>query len=385
MQTIFGAVFARGAAADLTGGAAWLRAMLDAEAALARAQAAAGIISAADADDVVAAVGSLGADPGLEPRLGTAAAGAGNPVVPLAAELRRLAPAAHHGATSQDILDTAAMLVSFRALGPLLDDLAAATGRCAALADEHRDTLMAGRTLLQQAVPVTFGLRAAGWLTALDAAAARLREVRARRLAVQYGGAAGTLAPLGDRGAEVVPLLAAELGLAAPPLPWHTDRTRIGELAGALGTAAGVLGKIALDVKLLAQTEVAEVAEPSGDGRGGSSAMPHKRNPVGAVAVAACAQRAPGLVATLLSAMVQEHERAAGAWHAEWEPLSDLLRVVGSAAAWARELLAGLRIDAARMRGNITDVHTGGADPGAYLGSAAAFIGNALASRQETV
>ena len=263
------------------------------------------------------------------------------------------AAAVHQGATSQDIVDTAAMLLARQALGVISDDLAAAAAAAARLAAVHRDTIMIGRTLLQQAVPVTFGLVAAGWLTGLDEAAAGLDRVAASRSRVQFGGAAGTLSALGDRGPEVAALLAAELGLHAPTLPWHTDRLRITEIAGALGVT-GVLSKIARDVTLLAQSEVGEVAEGGGDGgRGGSSAMPHKRNPVAAIAVLGCPRQTPGLVATLVAAAEQEHQRAAGAWHAEWEPLADLLRLTGSAAAWAADLLGGLEADPGRMRRNL--------------------------------
>jgi 3-carboxy-cis,cis-muconate cycloisomerase len=214
--------------------------------------------------------------------------------------------------------------------------------------------VMSGRTLLQQAVPVTFGLVAAGWMTELDDACDELSRIGASRLAVQLGGAAGTLAALGDAGPAVAELMAAELGLAVPVLPWHTGRLRIIQLAAALTGAGAALGKIARDVTLLAQTEVAEVAEGGGEaGRGGSSAMPHKRNPVAAVLVIGCARRAPGLLATLAAAGEQEHQRAAGAWHAEWEALSDLLRLTGSAASWSAELLAGLTVDTARMRANL--------------------------------
>jgi 3-carboxy-cis,cis-muconate cycloisomerase len=245
------------------------------------------------------------------------------------------------------------MLVAKRALAPLLDELAEAADACAELADRHRTTLAPGRTLLQQALPVTFGLKAANWLTGLDGARRELADVRRDVLAVQFGGAVGTLAALGDRGLEVGAGLAAELGLADPLLPWHTQRLRPARLSCALGAALGVMGKVGRDVTLLAQTEVAEASEASesgGEGRGGSSAMPHKRNPVGAIVVVACAQRAPGLVATTLAAMVQEHERAAGAWQSEWEPLLELLRLAGSAAVTLAELLAGLHVDVERMR-----------------------------------
>jgi 3-carboxy-cis,cis-muconate cycloisomerase len=350
---LFGGMFARGGAAAETADRAWLRAMLDAEAALARAQARAGLITEAAADAVARACRPEAYDVDA---LGRAAADAANPVVPLVRALREnvqgdAAGAVHRGATSQDILDTAAMLVARRALNPLLADLAAIAEACARLAAAQRGTLVAGRTLMQQAVPTTFGLTAAGWLTAVDAARARLADVRDHRLAAQLGGAAGTLSALGADGLAVLGLFAAETGLAEPVLPWHTDRTAVAELAGALGTAAGVLGKIATDLILLAQTEVAEVT--GAGAAGGSSAMPHKRNPVAAISAAACVRRVPGLVATLLAAMPQEHQRAAGGWQAEWEPLAELLRLTGSAAAWIREAVDGLRLDPARMRANL--------------------------------
>jgi 3-carboxy-cis,cis-muconate cycloisomerase len=334
---------------------AWLAAMLDVEGALARAEARAGVVPSEAADAIAAACRVDLYDIESIAQRSTAA---GNPVVPLVRDLGarvppHAAPYVHLGATSQDVLDTAAALVAWRALTPVLDDLAAAADAAAVLADRHRNTVMVARTLLQHALPTTFGLKAAGWLVALDEARAALAEVRDSRLAVQFGGAAGTLAALGAAGTTVLGLLAEELGLAEPSVPWHTNRVRVAQLAGALGIAAGVLGKIALDVVLLAQSEVAEVAEPAGEGRGGSSAMPHKRNPIGAILVCAGTRRVPGLVATLLGAMPQEHERAAGAWHAEWEPLTELLRLVGGAAAGIRELLAGLHVDAARMGENL--------------------------------
>jgi 3-carboxy-cis,cis-muconate cycloisomerase len=337
----------------------FLQAMLDAERALAVASGRAGAVPEPAAVAIAGICQAERFDPG---DLGRRAEAAGNPVVPLVADLtEQVAEAAgpeaarwvHHGATSQDIMDTAASLVASRALGPVLDDLDGAAGAAAGLADRHRATAMAGRTLGQQALPITFGLKAAGWLVALDEAAAGLARVRQDRLAAQLGGAAGTLASLGADGVEVARAYAAELGLAEPVLPWPTHRARVGELAGALGVAAGVLGKLALDLTLLAQTEVAEVAEAAGGGRGGSSTLPHKRNPVTAVLVTAATRRAPGLVATLLGAMAQEQERAAGAWHAEWEPQAELLRLVGGAAARARELLEGLEVDPDRMRANL--------------------------------
>jgi 3-carboxy-cis,cis-muconate cycloisomerase/3-oxoadipate enol-lactonase len=336
-----------------------LRAMLDAERALAAASARVGIVPEAAATAIAAACQADRFDPA---ELGRRAEAAGNPVVPLVGDLTQAVAAeagpeaarwVHHGATSQDILDTAISLVAARALGPVLDDLDGAAEAAAGLAGRHRDTIMAGRTLGQQALPTSFGLKAAGWLVALDAAAAGLERVRRDRLAAQLGGAARTLAALGRHGTEAVRHFAAELGLAEPVLAWHTNRTGVAELAGALGVAAGVLGKIALDVTLLAQTEIGEVSEPAGGGRGGSSTLPHKHNPIGAVLVVAGTRRVPGLVATLLGAMAQEHERATGAWHAEWEPLFELLRLAGGAAARTRDLLHGLEIHPQRMRANL--------------------------------
>jgi 3-carboxy-cis,cis-muconate cycloisomerase len=357
---LFGGVFSRG---DVDAGdLAWLRAMLDTEAALARAAERAGLVPAGAGQAVTAAAVPENFDLA---ELGALAARTGNPVPALTRALARQVPgpaagAVHLGATSQDIVDTAAMLLARQGLDVIGADLAAAAAAAARLADEHRSTIMIGRTLLQQAVPVTFGLVAAGWLEALDEARAALARVRAHRLAVQFGGAAGTLAALGDDGPRVAALLAGELGLPAPALPWHTSRLRVLELAAALAGVDSVLSKIARDVTLLAQTEVAEVREgagatgdPSSPRRGGSSAMPNKQNPVAAIAILGCAKRAPGLLATLAAAGEQEHQRAAGAWHAEWEPLADLLIVTGSAAAWAADLLGGLTVDPARMSANL--------------------------------
>ncbi len=303
--------------------------------------------------------------------LGELAALTGNPVPALSRALARQVPrpaagAVHRGATSQDIVDTAAMLLARDALDVIGADLAAAAQAAAGLADTHRSTIMIGRTLLQQAVPITFGLMAAGWLAALDDARAGLARVRAGRLAVQFGGAAGTLASLGDDGPRVAALLAEELELPWPVLPWHTSRLRLIELAAALAGADAVLGKIARDVTLLSQSEVAEVHEgpdpgsaaagaPGGGSprRGGSSAMPQKQNPVAAIAILGCTKRVPGLLATIAAAAEQEYQRAAGAWHAEWEPLADLLSLTGSAASWAAGLLGGLTVDVPRMSANL--------------------------------
>ena len=351
---LFDGVLARGGVREQTSDRAWLRAMLDFEAALARAEARAGLFPSEDAAAIARACREETFDIAA---LGEEAALTGNPVPPLVRALARAVGGraggqVHRGATSQDALDTAAMLVARRSLDGLLADLAAAADAVAVLASTHRATLMAGRTLLQQALPIPFGLLAAAWLTGLDDTAERLAVIRRERLAVQFGGAVGTLASLGAAGPRVLAFLAEDLDLPAPLMPWHAVRTRIGELAGALGAAAGSIGKAARDITLLAQTEVGELRERD-EGSGGSSPLPHKRNPIAAISAAGCATRAPGLVATLLAAMVQEHSRAAGNWHAEWRPLSDLLVVVGSAGAWLRESLARLEVDGERMRGNL--------------------------------
>jgi 3-carboxy-cis,cis-muconate cycloisomerase len=286
----------------------------------------------------------------------------GNPVIPLVADLTKgvgeeYGPYVHRGATSQDIMDTAMMLVAVRTLEPALADLARTERALARLAAEHRDTPMPGRTLTQHAVPTTFGLKAAGWRSLVLDARDRLIRVR-DTLPVQLGGAAGTLAAFTVYGAEDTAALTAafagELGLVAPLLPWHTLRTPVADLAGCLAFTAGALGKIAADVLVLGRTEVAEVSEGSG---GGSSAMPHKANPVRSTLIAAAARRAPQLAATLYGSMSAEDERPAGAWHAEWEPLRDLLRLAGGAARDAAELTEGLRVNADAMREHLGLTH----------------------------
>jgi 3-carboxy-cis,cis-muconate cycloisomerase len=350
---LFVGLFARGAVSGELNDAAWIRALLDFEVALARALFRAGLAPETAAKAVEAA-----ADP-ARISLAELAAGSGKTGSPIPALVKQLesslplaaAPALHRGATSQDAIDTALMLIAKRALAHALSDLDAAAVSAAELARAHRGSVMLGRTLLQAAVPITFGFKAAGWLWSLHDAYVRLSDVRAR-LPLQYGGAAGTLAPLGERGVEVARRMAAELGLAEPVLAWHTLRAPVLDLASACGIAAAALGKIARDISLLAQTEVAELSEPSAPGRGGSSSLPHKRNPVGSVATLSCTRRIPGLLATMFAVAEHEHERAAGAWHAEWETLTELLSLLGSAASWMREVLAGLSVDTERMRAN---------------------------------
>ena len=350
-MTTFAPIFVPQELRNATSDSAWLEAMLDAERALALVESRLGIVPSDAAGSIS---GSCRPELFDLDELLAEGRSPGNPVEPLVRALReRVGPAAadyvHWGATSQDILDTAAMLVSKRAVTLVLEELDGVAAAAAVLAERHARTTMVARTLLQQASPTTFGLKAAGWLSGVLAAEAALVRVRDERLAVQLGGAVGTLAAFGERGGEVVAELAEELELARPVLPWHTDRTRIAELAAALELACGAVSKIATDVILLAQTEVGEVHEAGG---GVSSTLPQKRNPIRSTLVLACAHGA-GAAASPLRGGDHEHERAAGAWHAEWSALSDALALTGGAAAAAREMLQGLEVDPKRMRENL--------------------------------
>jgi 3-carboxy-cis,cis-muconate cycloisomerase len=355
---LFRPIFVPDRIREAAGGHAWLQFMLDAEGALAVAQARSGLIPEEAAKTIVSRCDAGLFDP---EEIGHQGRAAGNPVPPLVRSLTAAvsdvsedaARYVHKGATSQDITDTAAMLVAKRTLDLILAELDGISSACARLAESHRDTIMAGRTLLQQAMPTTFGLKAASWLVSVLETRKKLVEVRSSRLAAQLGGAAGTLASLGDSGISVLEEFARELDLAEPVVPWHTDRTRVAEVGGALSLVAGVLAKISLDVILLSQTEVGEVAEPPDGGRGGSSTLPHKRNPILSVTAAASARRVVDLSRTLQAAMAQEHERAAGAWHSEWEALSDALALTGGAAAAVREVTEGLQVHSERMRENL--------------------------------
>jgi 3-carboxy-cis,cis-muconate cycloisomerase len=374
----FEGLFVPDAIRDTLSDRAWLDAMLQAERALAAAEAEAGVITREAADAVAAACETLQVEPTA---LAVGGKAAGNPVEPLVRILRERAEFAHHGATSQDIVDTAAALVTRRALDLILAELDGLADECARLAQEHRASVMAGRTLLQQATPTTFGLKAAGWLAAVVQATALLADAK---LPAQLGGASGTLAALGERGLEVSRLYAAELSLEEPPLPWHANRFPVARLGAALAVAAAALEKIALDVLLLAQTEVGEVRERDG---GVSSTMPHKRNPVRTVLARASAERARSAVGPLLVG-AHEHERAGGAWHAEWGALSDALALTGGAAAGLRAALTGFEVDVERMRTNIDPAALSEAErffpgrglaPEDYLGAADAFVDRALA------
>ncbi|WP_409239912.1 lyase family protein [Streptomyces sp. PA5.6] len=396
------------------GDGAWLQALLDAEAALARAQARTGTVPAAAAAAITAAARAEHFD---VREVALAARSTANPVVGLVAALTRVvartAPEAaeyvHRGSTSQDVFDTGAMLVAARALRLIVADLRATAVSLAALAGAHRDTVMAGRTLALHAVPTTFGLKAAGWRHLVLEAVARLERVAEESLVISLGGAAGTLAgylqyaeqaseryaeqapgryagqvpgpeteqvpgqeaaqdprqdaeqvPGGGVGwgvGEVVELLgeafAGETGLARPVLPWHALRTPVTDLGAALAHTVGALGKMAADVQVLARTEIGEVAEPAPEGRGASSAMPHKRNPVLATLIRSAAVQVPALASVLAQCLPTEDERSAGLWHAEWQPLRECLRLTGGAAHAAAELAAGLVVRPERMRANL--------------------------------
>lgn len=359
--SLFDPTFGSGDAAALVSDQAWVTAMLDVEAALSRAAAHHGLVDAAHAEIVSTVSSELGM-PGVVDlaELGARSAVGGNPVIPLVEILRRAVAsrgvpgsAVHPGATSQDIVDSALMLLTQRSLTAIRSSIGGAITAGAHLARVHRDTPIAGRTLGQQALPTTFGAVVAGWVAGL----ARADDVLARAevsLAIQFGGAAGTSAALFPYGPKVADTLADELGLAHQGVPWHTERTRMGEVAGALGVVAGAIAKPALDITLLASTEVGEVEEAA---PGGSSAMPHKRNPVAAITARAAVKRVPGLVATMLSSMEHEHQRAAGAWHAEWETLTDLLRLVAGGAHQVAVSISGLKVHVDAMARNLDITH----------------------------
>ncbi len=341
--------------AVLFSGETHVRRMLDFEAALARAEARAGVIPTEAAEAIAAACQVERFD---VPALLAETASAGTLAIPLSKALsaqvdgdaRRFV---HWGATSQDVIDTALMLQMRDGLDLLLAGLDAIGEACAALAERHRATPMAGRTILQQALPITFGLKAARWLALVTRQIHKLRTLRTEMLAVQFGGAAGTLASLGQDGPRVVTLLAEELGLPEPDLPWHGERDRVAEIAAGLGIVAGAMGKIASDIILLSQTEVGEAQEATAPGKGGSSTLPHKRNPVDTIAAVAAARLALGLVPVVLASLIQEHERAVGGWQSEWAALPDLFRATAGAVDRVRLTVQGLEVNAERMRANL--------------------------------
>jgi 3-carboxy-cis,cis-muconate cycloisomerase len=361
-----GALFADPEMADILSDRRWLEAMLDFEAALARAEAEVGVIPA-EAAAVIASCCEAELYDIAE--IGRRTTLAGNPAIPLVAMLGEkvrekdsaAAEFVHYGATSQDVIDTGLGIVLQSGVGAVLKRLSGACHALAKLAAAHRRTPMVGRTLLQHALPISFGLKCANWLDDLVRGHDILQSRSLQTL--QFGGAVGTLAALGEQGDAVV----GDLEIARLPardrrmarsfyglgIPWHTSRAREQEVAAQLGILCSTLGKIARDIALLMQTEVAEVFEPSAPGKGGSSTLPHKRNPVQTTAIIAIATRTPGLVATMLAAGLQEHERGVGGWHAEWDTMRELLTLTGAAALHMQNLLEGLEVDTERMRANL--------------------------------
>jgi 3-carboxy-cis,cis-muconate cycloisomerase len=335
-----------------------LQAMLDFEIALARVESRLGIIPQAAGEAIAAAANPDAFDMAALSRNALRAGTYGIPLSKALTELVRSRDGAaagfvHYGATSQDVSDTALVLLLKQAQPLIEADLARAEQALRKLSDEYRHTTMPGRTLLQAAPPITMGLKAAGWLAALHRGKKRLTESFAEAVILQFGGAVGTLAAIGEKGSVVAQELAGELGLNCPDAPWHTHRDRLAALVCACGVLTGSLGKIARDISLLMQSEVGEAAEPESEGRGGSSTMPHKRNPTGCAVTLAAANRMPGLVASYLSAMVQEHERAVGGWQAEWPTIAAAIQATGVAAASIAEIAEGLSIDSERMHENL--------------------------------
>jgi 3-carboxy-cis,cis-muconate cycloisomerase len=355
MNDLGEALYATPPMSALFSGAGHIQRMLDFEAALARAEARAGVVPADAAEQIAAAcrvelfdVADLLRD----------TATAGTLAIPLAKALTAKVGGeagryVHWGATSQDVIDTALMLQMREGLHLLVDDLYQIGVRASELAERHRRTPMAGRTLLQQALPITFGLRAARWLSVVTRQIGKLRSLERDALALQFGGAAGTLASLGEDGPLVAHLLGEELGLSVPDLPWHAERDRIVEVAASVGIMTGAVGKIAQDVLLLSQTELGEVAEGSAPGKGGSSTLPHKRNPVDTVAAVAAARLALGLVPVISASLIQEHERAVGGWQSEWAAVPELFKYAAGTVERVRLALAGLEVSEERMRTNL--------------------------------
>ena len=355
---LLGPLFASEAMAAVFSDRGRLQGMLDFELGLARAEAEIGLIPAAAVAPIAAAAEAERLDVAA---LAREAAEAGIPTIPLVKQLTTLVAAedpvaarfVHWGATSQDVMDTGLVLQIGKGLAVLKPELQRLSTALARLAESQSRTAMIGRTWLQHAVPVTFGLKAAGWLDALERCRLRLEEAGEAARVLQFGGAAGTLATLGARGLEVAEVLARTLDLRLPALPWHASRDRLVALAAALGLLVGALGKMARDLSLMMQVEVAEAFEPTAPGRGGSSTMPHKRNPAASAVALATAIRVPGLVATLLAAMPQEHERGLGGWQAEWETLPKTFLLASGSLGAMTEAMEGIRLDPQRMRANI--------------------------------
>ncbi len=357
-MALFDPLFGSTAMGEVFSDAARIQRMLDFEAALARAEARCGVIPATAAPAIASKCRMDLIDTNA---LATATAVSLNPAIPLVKQLTALvakddpeaARFVHWGATSQDANDNGLVLQMLQAFEILESDLAVLCRGLTQLAQKHRSTPIAGRTLMQHALPMTFGVKVAAWLDAMNRHRERFADTKARVLVLQFGGAVGTLSALREKGLQVADAVATELNLGLPAMPWHTQRDRVAEAATTLGLCTGTLGKIARDIALHMQTEIAEVFEPTGEGRGGSSTMPHKRNPVTAAVVLSAAIRVPGLVSTMLSAMVQEDERGLGNWHAEWETLPEIFRLTAGALHQLATIVPQLEIDAARMRSNL--------------------------------
>jgi 3-carboxy-cis,cis-muconate cycloisomerase len=335
-----------------------LRHMLRFEAALARATAEAGLIPKEAAPIIAAACDPTLYDPAPLAEAARRTATLTVPIVKaLTAEVARrdgkAAAYVHWGATSQDVIDTAMVSQLADALAPLLTEIDGIVTAFAALAKKHRATPMLGRTLVQPATPLALGQKIAGWASDLDRSKRRLAASLAETQIVQFGGASGSLTALGEKAEAVMTILARELNLALPPAPWFTQRVRVAAMAQDCALVCGALGKAARDISLMMQIEVGEASEPSGPGRGGSSTMPHKRNPVGAALVLAAANRAPQLAATIVSGMVQEHERALGGWQSEWPTLAALIEALGSSVEAMAEVAPGLSIHTDALQANM--------------------------------
>jgi 3-carboxy-cis,cis-muconate cycloisomerase len=354
-STIFGPLFSDAEISTLLTDEALIHALVDVEKALARAEARVGVIAASGAE----AIGKASADKIDLKALTQGAASSGFPIIALVQELRKqvgaeAAPFVHWGATTQDIMDTACVLQIRSAINLIRPRLGEIARHLRALADRHRTTILAGRTHGQQALPITFGIKVASWLAPLVRHAERLNEISLRLFVVQFGGAAGTLAALGDRGLAVTRELANELDLAVPVMPWHAQRDSLVEFAGWLSLVTGTLGKMAQDIILLAQTEVGEAGESAEKGRGGSSTMPQKSNPITSELILAAARTNASLLSALHHAQIQEHERATHGWQVEWLTLPQMLTLTGGALKHALYLAKNLQVDAAAMRANIT-------------------------------
>ena len=358
MESLFESLFYKAEVNELFSAEAYLSAMLRFEAALAQAQAEEEMIPKTASDSITRCCTLDQIDiPSLIPAIGLA----GNPNIPLVKQLtaavKKIDAEAskylHLGATSQDVIDTALVLQVKATLILIQKDLEQLLNQLYQQAETHRHSIMAGRSFLQHARPITFGYKVATWMDGLIRSAQRIEQVLQHNLVLQFGGAVGTLAGFGDKALPVAHTLAQKLDLALPPISWHTQRDRLVEVGSTLGLLTGNLGKIAKDISLLMQTEVAEVFEPSGAGKGGSSTMPHKRNPVGCVAILAAAQRSPGLLSALFQSLPQDHERATGLWHAEWLPLIELCKISAGALQQALIMTNGLEVDTQRMLQNL--------------------------------